>query len=295
MKNGRGFLLYFIFVLFALGLIVVSFRNNILSTNISAEPSRKNLELTFLDVGQGDSILIRTPFGQNILIDGGEDEQLIKKMGAKMDWWDKKIDLLILTHPHSDHVGGLMEVLKRYDVMEILYTGATHNSPDYIAFLELIKEKNIKLRIINKAQTIKFGDNCVLNILYPMNQNQIDSQDNLNNTSIVAKLVYDKNSFLFVGDAEEKVEKILIDSGVDLQADVLKVGHHASDTSSSEIFLKMVKPKYAVIEVGKDNTFGHPSLRILRRLEKLPTKIYRTDLDGDIDFVSDGKTVLHIE
>lgn len=252
------------------------------------QQGRSNLEVTFLDVGQGDAILIETPFGQNILIDGGPDGKIIKRLSEELPWWDRKIDLMILTHPHSDHVSGLVDVLKRYEVSKVLYTGAIHNSPDYIAWLELIKEKRVDLNIINHPQKILLGDDCVLDIIYPLTKDDIDRQSNLNNTSIVAKLSYGQTSFLFMGDAEKEVEEALLKNKDKLQADVLKVGHHGSDTSSTEDFLKMVQPDYAVIEVGIDNSFGHPSARVIKRLERANINIFRTDINGSIRFISDG-------
>ncbi|MCK5686003.1 MBL fold metallo-hydrolase [bacterium] len=246
------------------------------------------MHITYFDVGQGDAILIQTPFGQNILIDGGEDEKIIKSLSEELPWWDKRIDLMILTHPHSDHVGGLLDVLKRYDVLKILYTGAIHNSPDYIAWLKLIEEKKIDLNIINHPQKILLGDDLFLDIIYPRAQTDIDSQKNLNNTSIVAKLIYGQTSFLFMGDSEIEVEEILLEDKNKLSADVLKLGHHGSDTSSSADFLEIVDPDYAVIEVGEANRFDHPSPRIIKRLERADIEIFRTDIDGSIQFISNG-------
>jgi len=254
-----------------------------------SQNKENTLEVNFLDVGQGDAILIKTISGQNILIDGGEDEKIIKRLSEELSWWDKKIDLIILTHPHSDHVGGLVDVLKRYEVLKVLYTGAIHNSPDYLAWLELIKEKSISLSIINHSQKILLGDDCSLEILYPISQDNISGQANLNNTSIVSRLDYRQTSFLFMGDAEKEVEEILlkIEAGK-LKTDVLKIGHHGSDSSSLLGFLEIVDPVYAVIEVGKDNRFDHPSPRIIKRLERLGIKTFRTDMDGNIKFVSNG-------
>ncbi len=253
-----------------------------------ASEAKNNLEVIFLDVGQGDAILIKTPYGQNILIDGGEDEKIIKRLGEKLPWWDKRIDLMILTHPHSDHVAGLIEVLKRYKVLKVLYTGVNHNSPDYLAWLKIINEKKIDLNIINHFQKIILGENCILEILYPIDKKDIDDQTNLNNTSIVSKLSYGQISFLFMGDIEREIENVLISKSSKLKADVLKIGHHGSDTSSSIDFLKTVQPKYAIMEVGKDNDFGHPSSRIIKRLERQSIEIFRTDFDGSIKFISNG-------
>ena len=260
----------------------------------------KQLEINFLDVGQGDAALIKTPYGQNILIDGGDGKKILQELPRVLPFYDRTIDLMILTHPHDDHVGGLVPVLKRYHVQKILYTGVAHNSPTYLEWLKVIKRKNIPLTIIDRPQTIALGADLRLNILYPLESFLNKETDNLNNASIVAKLIYKNKSFLLMGDAEQEVEGNLTPSPspitgegnhVSLQSDVIKIGHHGSDTSSSEEFLEAVKPKIGIISVGKDNDFGHPSLRVINRLERLGTKIYRTDLNGWIKVISDGNEV----
>ena len=251
----------------------------------------ENLGVDFLDVGQGDAILIKTPFGQNILIDGGPDNKVIEELGKNLPFWDRQIDLMVLTHPHDDHATGLIEVIKRYSVKKILYTGVVHSAPNYLAWLEAIRERKIPLIIIDRPQKIILGDNCYLEIIFPRKSLLAREVDNLNNSSIVARLVYGETKFLLMGDAEIEVEKELLSSGADLSAQVLKTGHHGSDTSSSQEFLEAVSPRTAVIQVGKDNDFGHPSLRILKRLERAGAEILRTDLDGTIKLVSNGKEI----
>jgi len=251
----------------------------------------KNLEVDFLDVGQGDAILIKAPGGQNILIDGGPDKVILKRLAENLAWWDKTIDLMILTHPHDDHVAGLIEVLKRYQVEKILYTGVTHNAPNYLAWLKLVRKKKIQMLIIDKPQIIKLGAESQLEILYPDQSLLAKAVSDLNQSSIVMMLAYGKNKFLLTGDAGEEVERKLIDSGTNLSAEVLKVGHHGSQSSTSEEFLNQVKPNLAVISVGKDNDFGHPSLRTVKRLERAGAEIYRTDEKGTVRIESDGEKI----
>jgi competence protein ComEC len=258
----------------------------------------------FLDVGQGDSILIKTQFGQNILIDGGPDNSVLGELGKKLSWWDRKIDLMILTHPHDDHVMGLIGVLQRYKVEKILYTGVTHTAPNYIKWLETVRDQKIPMVIIDRPQTINFGTDCDLDILYPNKPMLGQTISNLNNSSIVSLLNCSEKKFLFMGDAEVEVEKdltplspLLIRRGEASdsewgEVDILKVGHHGSDTSSGEDFLNMVKPKIAIIPVGKDNKFGHPSLRVIKRLERVGAEIYRTDLSGDIQILVKNNELL---
>jgi len=258
---------------------------------------QKQLELNFLDVGQGDAALIKTPYGQNIIIDGGDGKKILPELPRVLPFYDRTIDLMILTHPHDDHVGGLVKVLQRYRVQKILYTGVVHTSPMYLEWLAAVQRKNIPLVIIDRPQEIILGPDLKMEILWPreslLGKEVLPAQagDNLNNSSIVVQLVYKEKKFLFVGDAEVAVEAELLHAGVPLASDVLKVGHHGSDNASSEEFLNKIKPAVAVISVGKDNDFGHPSLRTTKKLERLGAKIYRTDLNGWIKIISDGKMV----
>lgn len=250
-----------------------------------------NLEIDFLDVGQGDAVLIKAPGGQNILIDGGPDKTVIKRLAENLPWWDKNIDLMILAHAHSDHVAGLIDVLKRYDVKKILYTGAAHNSPDYLAWLKLARNKKTPLIIIDKKQAVNLGKGAKMEILYPYESFLDRTFEDLNQSSIVLILSYGQNKFLLMGDVGEEIEKRLIAGGSDLRADVLKIGHHGSQDASSAEFLSSVKPTIAVIEVGADNDFGHPSLRIIKRIERIGSKILRTDLNGTVKIISDGNEI----
>lgn len=249
------------------------------------------LEVDFLDVGQGDAILIKAPGGQNILVDGGPDKSVIKRLGENLPWWDKQIDLMILTHPHDDHVTGLIDVLKRYQVKKILYTGVVHNAPNYLTWLKLVRDKKVPVTIADQAETIDLGEQAKLEILYPGESLLGKTFNDLNQSSIVAMLSYGQNKFLLTGDAGLEVEDKLIETGADLKAEVLKVGHHGSEYSTTEKFLEKVRPAIAVIEVGKGNQFGHPNLRIIKRLERVGARIYRTDEAGTIKLVSDGQQI----
>jgi competence protein ComEC len=254
------------------------------------QPS-KNLEVDFLDVGQGDAILIKSPYGQNILIDGGPDSSVIKRLGENLPWWDRTIDLMVLTHPHDDHVTGEIDVLNRFKTKQIIYTGVAHTAPNYLNWLETIREAKTPIGIIINNRRVDLGPNCYLEIVYPDEDLSEKSFADLNESSIVAKLVYGRTSFLLAGDADSVVEKKVFDSKIDLKSDVLKVGHHGSDTSTSDDWLAAVKPDIAVISVGAGNSFGHPSLRTVKKLERAGAKILRTDLDGTVRLVSDGLSI----
>jgi competence protein ComEC len=242
------------------------------------------LEVIFLDVGQGDASLIKTPFGHNILIDGGPKRDIINELAHELPWWDKKIDLMILTHPHDDHVSGLIPVLENYDIKRVLYSGVSHTAPAYLEWLDLIRKKKIPLTIVDRPQTINFGDSCELALLYPRKDLMNKSAVNLNNTSLVAELDCSDLSVLFMGDAETELENELLAVNTLKDIDIIKIGHHGSETSSGQEFLDAVNPEFAVISAGKDNKFNHPSLRVLKRLERLEIEVLRTDLSGTIRF-----------
>lgn len=263
--------------------------------------SPRLLRVDFLDVGQGDSAFIETPQGHQILIDGGPTAAVLEKLAERMPFWDKSIDLVILTHPESDHMSGIMEVLQRYDADHFLWTGIVRDNPGYKELADILQKKENqpqnswfaalnprKMKILSVFAGHKIvAGGAVIDILYPAeNLAGKETKETSNNAGVVAKLIFGKNSFLFTGDissaAENKIENI--------KADVLKVAHHGSKYSTSEEFLANVKPKIAVIEVGK-NSYGHPTPEVLQRLEKFGIKVKRTDQLGDINMVSDGNNI----
>jgi len=250
--------------------------------------NNNDLKVIFLDVGQGDSILIQTAKRQNILIDGGPDQNIIYKLDKYIPFFQRKIDLMILTHPDPDHLNGLVAVLRRYKVIQAIDNGNGDASPAYAEYINLIQLKNIARFIISQPQKINF-ERLSLNFFWPAKNLISEPIKDDNFASIIFKIVDDKNSFLFTGDATEETEAMLINSGQNLEADVLKVGHHGSKYSSMIEFLEKIKPKFAIISVGADNKFGHPSLRAIKNLETVGAKILRTDEKGDIIFTSDGQ------
>jgi len=251
-----------------------------------------NLEVIFFDVGQGDSIFIETPSKYQILIDGGDDNSVIYKLGQYMPFYDREIDLVIVSHPHDDHIMGLVEVLKRYKVEKILITGVDYYTPAYTAFLDEAENKEIKIEIASQDWELIL-ENISLEIIYPFESIEGVKFENLNNSSIVMQLRFNETNFLFTGDAEVELEEEILLTAVDLKSDVLKAGHHGSDTSSSKEFLEKVNPAYAIISVGEDNSFGHPSLRTINRLKRMGIDILRTDLSGDIIFTTNGKDLIY--
>lgn len=251
----------------------------------------ENLTIHFLDVGQGDAILIITPDKTKILIDGGPDNSILNQLGQVMPFWDRQIDIMILTHPHADHVVGLVEVVRRYQIKEVYGTGVIHTTGDYLAWLNEIKSQKIPFHPVINPFTINLDHEITLDFLYPFTDLSNQKVEELNNSSIINMLTYGQTKFLFMGDAEIPVEEELLSSNINLTANVIKIGHHGSKSSSSENFLTAVNPQYAILSVGTDNSFNHPHLITIRRLEKLGIKILRTDINKTITLKSNGQSV----
>ena len=248
------------------------------------------LRVTFFDIGQGDAALIRTPAHQNILIDGGPDSSVMAKLGRALPWTDHTIDLVVLSHPHADHVAGLVPVLQHYRVRHVLIAGVLHTTPDYIEFLKLIKEKHIPVTIAQAGQTINLNGGVALDVLWPTVSYETKTVSEIHITCVVIKLRFGSARALFTGDLPLEEERALAATGVDLKAQILKVGHHGSRTSSSEEFIRAVAPEAAIIPVGRRNHYGLPDEDVLARLSRLVPHVYRTDESGDVSFVSDGTT-----
>jgi len=240
-------------------------------------------------VGQGDAALVQTKAGQTILIDGGPDRKILQKLGGSLPWDKRTIDVVILSHPHADHLSGLIEVLKRYQVNQILTTGVLHTTPEYLAFLQLVKDKKIPVTTVQAGQVFNLAGDVKIDILWPSFSMVGQRVEDLNTTSIVNKVSFGKTSVLFMGDAPIESEQALLQAGVDVRAQILKVGHHGSRNSSSEEFIKIVSPHIAVISVGKNNSFGHPHSEVVNRLTGLVSKVFRTDKNSDVSFISDGE------
>lgn len=251
--------------------------------------SDSNLQIHMIDVDQGESILIVTPSQKTILIDGGEVAQG-KKVKAYLTKHNiDKIDLLIGTHPHSDHIGGLTEIVNNFKIGEVIMPEKMHTTRAFERLLTAIESKGLSITPPPVGDTIQFDTDISLHFLGPLK----DYGDNLNLWSIVFRLDYKNKSFLFTGDTEVPAENDLMDTynADDLKAHVLNIAHHGSSTSTSEQFLDYVSPEIALISLGKDNSYGHPHREIMERLQKANVLIYRTDLQQSVVLISDGEDI----
>jgi competence protein ComEC len=251
----------------------------------------KKLSVNFLDVGQGDSIFIETPNFQQILIDGGPSSKVLEELAKKMPFYDRSIDMVILTHPDPDHLNGIVEVLKSYKVDLVAFNGANGTDPAFAEFKKLIVKKAIPLVVLTKGKIAKMGVNLELDVLWPEQSLEGQKVSDFNISSIVSQLIYENTKYLFTADISTSVENKLIKAGTDLDSDVLKIGHHGSKYSSSDNFLQSISPQIAVISCGKDNRYGHPAPETLERLENQNIKYLRTDQLGDIKIESDGNNL----
>ncbi len=250
-----------------------------------------NLHISFLDVGQGDAILIQRG-SQQILVDGGPSPQaVVLALGKAMPFWDRTIDLVVLTHPHIDHVTGLVEVLNRYRVEQVLYPDLEYESPLYDEWLGLLREQDIEYTLAQSGQEIDFSSGVTLEVLNPPKPLLTGTESDVDNNGVVLRLKMGRVSFLFTADIMREAEFELIARRANLTSTVLKVAHHGSATSTSKEFLAVVNPRLAVISVGQGNPFGHPSGEVMDRLEEKlgQENIYRTDKNGTIDFITDGE------
>lgn len=235
-------------------------------------------EVVFLDVGQGDSVLIRAPGGQTVLIDGGPDNKVLRRLGNNMPFYRRRIDFLVISHYHDDHIAGLIETIKRYRVGALVYSG---KAPDNFLISELLRtasENKVSLKRLDSQMNLSFSPDCRLGILNPAVLNIKEDPNN----SLISRLDCSGQSFLFAGDNGLSAEKALLASGWPLRADVFKASHHGSNTSNSEAFLESVSPQIVIVSVGQDNRFGHPGVIFLDRVNNLGIPLKRTDECGDV-------------
>ncbi len=246
----------------------------------------ENLEVYFLDVGQGDSQLIFLPGGVKVLIDGGPNSKILDELALILNPIDRYIDLVILSHPQMDHFGGLIDVLKRYQVGVFIFNGRKGTASAYQELEEIIKKNEIATVVLGAGDKIKHNENQ-FNILSP--SKEFLSSNELNDTSLVINFNSQGAKILFTGDIDSRIESYLVKK-YDLDIDILKVSHHGSRFSSSKKFLEEASPKISVIGVGR-NFYGHPTRQVLDRLARIGSQVFRTDKNGIVKLAIDGENI----
>ncbi|MCL2771955.1 MAG: MBL fold metallo-hydrolase [Oscillospiraceae bacterium] len=287
-KNQAFISIIFIIVLFVF--FYLARQNGLFGDNGGDLNINGQFVVHFIDVGQGDSELIQSPDGGFMLIDTGVSDEW-NKLSAYLDNFKvKNFEYVIFTHPHSDHIGSADKIVKNYDIGTLIMPQATNNSKEFKNLTKAIEDKNLQITPPVPGTTYQFGG-AEFTILAP----QSEKYDNLNNYSVVVEMTYGENKFLFVGDIEKQAENEIInyckENNFDISADVLKVPHHGSSTSSTQGFLDLVKPSIAVISCGLNNSYNHPNQKVVQRIEAMGTTVYRTDLDGDVVITSDGQNL----
>lgn len=258
----------------------------VITLPLSSE-SHNLLKVHFINVGQGDSILIQVN-DKNMLIDSGPKNSSKTLLNYLNSQNISNLNYVIATHPHEDHIGGMSFVINKYSINKFYAPKVTQSTKTFEQMIESLQNKKLSIIPINDNTTsIDLGPNTKTTIYSPIST----SYENLNNYSPVIRVQYFNNSFLFTGDAAFESEKEILQKGSDINADVIKIGHHGSSTSTSPDFLKAVNPKIAVISVGKNNDYGHPSSETLNLLKRNNIKVYRTDLDGTIVMTSNGNKI----
>lgn len=271
MKPKILFILLLIFICFAAIIIVQGVQQ------IEAKP-HEDLEITFFDIGQGDATFITFQNGQQMLIDCAIDARILESLGRAMPFYDWHLDYLVITHPDLDHYGGCVDVMDRFDIGTIVYTGETKKGPFFEEFDAVLKQQPAEYMHAD-GQTLTIASTTI-ELLSPLSDHPFEDA---NDTSIVMKLTHAGKTVLLTGDAEAVVEEYLIETyGEKLDVDVLKAGHHGSKSSSIEPFLAATTPEHAIISAGRENRYGHPSPRVVKRLERFGATPWRTDLQGDI-------------
>lgn len=255
------------------------------AATVVATPVTGTLKISYIDVGQADSILIQNG-SSSMLIDAGNNGDADTVVGYIKQQGISKLDYIVGTHPHEDHIGGMDAVINTFDIGKILMPQTTTTTKTFEDAITAIKNKSMKITTPVPGSTFDLGSaKCTI---FAPNSSKYE---NLNDYSIVIKLTFGKTSFLFTGDAESVSEQEMMSKDFDLRADVLKIGHHGSDSSTTKEFLKAVSPKYAVISAGRDNSYGHPTQTTLERLSNSEIQVFRTDESGTIIVTSDGETI----
>jgi competence protein ComEC len=279
----RNYLKYILFNLILVFVIITSGCSSTVKSNISLE---NNMVTHFIDVGQGDCILIQVN-NKNLLIDSGTSDSKERVIKYLKNNNISKLDYIIATHPHDDHIGGMASVIRNFEVTEFYAPKIIASTESFEDMIGSLKNKNLKIKVARPNVTLDLGPDTSCTMLSP---NKVSYKDT-NNYSCAIKIVYKNSTYLFTGDIEKLSEQEILNKGYDLKADVLKVPHHGSSSSTSQEFLNKVSPQIAVISCGTSNSYGHPNKETLDKLKKLNCIIYRTDLDKNIILISDGLAI----
>ena len=255
----------------------------------------KTMTVAFLDVGQGDAVFIEAPNGRQMLIDGGSSRRVLRELGEVMPFWDRSIDVVLATHPDKDHIGGLSDVLAAYEVDAMLRSGMQSDTGVYHSLNERIRSEGATSVPARAGHTIRLSPQVHFDVLFPLRDIEISEMER-NTASVIGRLVYKDTAVLLSGDAPKEIERYVARRyGSNLESDVLKVGHHGSDTSTAKPWLGWSDPEYAVISAGKDNRHGHPDQAVVDRLNRFDTKVLQTKKRGTVVFESDGERVRLVE
>lgn len=283
-NHKHSFLYLFIILFFTL---IAGYNISLNSKDDSSQIQSNKMLVHYIDVGQGDCILIQVN-NKNLLIDSGPKSDKKKLFNYLSSLNLKKLDYVIATHPHEDHIGNMANVINSYRINAFYAPKIQSNTKTFENMVDALKSKKLKINVIKRGtDSINLGTDTRVTIFSPTK----NDYENLNNYSPVMKIEYGKTSFLFTGDAQNDIEEEILSNNDDISADILKIGHHGSSTSTSDNFLKKVNPSIGVISVGEGNVYNHPNDDILERLKKNKVTIYRTDTNGTIILSSDGKLI----
>ncbi|MBU3091856.1 MBL fold metallo-hydrolase [Clostridium sp. CM028] len=270
-------------VLVFISVCVTICHKSTIKTNLNLE---NNMVTHFIDVGQGDCILVQVN-NKNLLIDSGTVDSTQKLIRYLKKNNVKKLDYVVATHPHEDHIGGMAKIIKTFDIDEFYAPKVISSSQSFVDMINSLRNKNLKIKVSAPNISLDLGPNTTCVMLSPNKT----SYENTNNYSCTIKVSYKNSTYLFTGDIESLAEQELLDNGYNLKSQVLKVAHHGSKSSTSQEFLNKVSPKIAVISCGTYNTYGHPNKGTLAKLKKINSIVYRTDLDKNIILISDGTNI----
>ncbi len=274
-----------IYLIFNLFLVIFLFQCSFQDSEPASINNNKNMKVHYIDVGQGDSILIQVN-SKNLLIDSGSSTSKDKLLKYLKSLNIDKFDYIVATHPHEDHIGNMSYIIDKFKVLNFYAPKVESSTKAFETMVESLIRKDLKIKVLKaNVNSIDLGENTKVEVFSPLSENY----DDLNNYSPIIKISYGSTSFLFTGDAEEFSEKEVLNASFNLKSDVLKIGHHGSSSSTSKNFFTAVNPSITVISVGNDNSYGHPTNKVLSLIKE--TCIYRTDKDGNIVFTSDGNSI----